>query len=773
MPSLKRLASSPATTTRRTASISSGVRESPSDSSYMTPPLTPSSSVQSYQDSDQRTDDQSTRIIMLGNINRETSKDVLYASAIDQLADALNASLNKRVDLNTILRVFDTRLLPTHGCIFLIFSDIRLARIAYQRFSKTDTLPPSFSSGNLTCQYMTVDALTEKLGYSLYNEFNDAAFYLSVSLVQHPSWPQPPTEINLQVLKDHLQSFGGLQSFTSTDLENQTGVRTFRVEYYDVNEANTAYSSIHKRVVSGMQFTVYGRPSDASPTTSSASSSSSGATETLYSSGGSSRAFSDYGGGYPFPVQQQEPKLYTPAGQQCEHCPMRGPHHHSYHATYPPTGSNNHLSAGPPIQIASPPPPPVMPHMMVHSPPMIPQTPMPFDYGYHPQLASYHPYPWTTTVDPNGNPRLMGPGGNPPFPTPFWIPTEDGRGMFTGMLPPGAMVEVPNQFVPRFQTPSAGNPAGEMGAYTSPGTHRGSADGLVDALANLSIQSQPVGAAVPYPIPGAIYTPTTPLNGRLHRATGSPSSPNSEISAKNQLKLQKIEDGSDTRTTVMIKNIPNKMSDRDLIAYINKVVPRRIDFLYLRMDFKNGANVGYAFVNFITIPDLLKFARACLGAKWNMFSSAKVLQMSYANYQGKEALVEKFKNSCIMDEIEPWRPKIFYSSGPDEGLPEPFPAPTHIKRKERSSSNRGALFVPGVHNGGQRHGGLHHPNHLHGRGHLNGDQCYARGREGGANMGGERDENHPTAREFREGGGGWLGRRGYRKASRHMGAVHG
>lgn len=64
---------------------------------------------------------------------------------------------------------------------------------------------------------------------------------------------------------------------------------------------------------------------------------------------------------------------------------------------------------------------------------------------------------------------------------------------------------------------------------------------------------------------------------------------NKEISERNQLNLPKIQDGADTRTTVMIKNIPNKMSDKDLIAYINKVVPRRIDFIYLRMDFSNGS----------------------------------------------------------------------------------------------------------------------------------------------------------------------------------------
>ena len=89
-----------------------------------------------------------------------------------------------------------------------------------------------------------------------------------------------------------------------------------------------------------------------------------------------------------------------------------------------------------------------------------------------------------------------------------------------------------------------------------------------------------------------------------------------EVSSKNQLDLAAIENGADTRTTVMVKNIPNKMTDRDLMAFINRVCPRRIDFLYLRMDFQNGCNVGYAFVNFITVQDLLLFAKTQLGVKW-------------------------------------------------------------------------------------------------------------------------------------------------------------
>lgn len=60
----------------------------------------------------------------------------------------------------------------------------------------------------------------------------------------------------------------------------------------------------------------------------------------------------------------------------------------------------------------------------------------------------------------------------------------------------------------------------------------------------------------------------------------------------NQLDITRIAQGLDTRTTVMIKNIPNKMTDKELIEFINNVCPRRIDFLYLRMDFQNGVSTS-------------------------------------------------------------------------------------------------------------------------------------------------------------------------------------
>ncbi|CAE6436073.1 unnamed protein product [Rhizoctonia solani] len=175
---------------------------------------------------------------------------------------------------------------------------------------------------------------------------------------------------------------------------------------------------------------------------------------------------------------------------------------------------------------------------------------------------------------------------------------------------------------------------------------------------------------------------------------------------KNRVDISRIEAGLDTRTTLMLKNIPNKMSTKNLIDFIEVVAPRAIDFLYLRFDFQNECNVGYAFVNFISISDLLKFMKARLGRKWNMYASEKVLGAGYANYQGKEALVEKFKNSSIMDTRPAWRPKIFYSSGEHVGLPEPFPTGNSIRRVRRS-------FAPGQPGGlyTQMHNRQNHDDH--------------------------------------------------------------
>ncbi|KAI5826430.1 hypothetical protein K523DRAFT_394559 [Schizophyllum commune Tattone D] len=346
-----------------------------------------------------------------------------------------------------------------------------------------------------------------------------------------------------------------------------------------------------------------------------------------------------------------------------------------------------------PVYRESPPPP--RSHQQQQHPPFYPGVPMSPQIP-HPSMF-YQPHP-----TPYPPPGMHCPPGSPPMQfeqaSAFMLPPpglQYGQPMpyYGGYAPPGvagpAPPPEPAQYwevtppAPMMPPPPHGFVPDDLWYMPPPPPH---AEQL----------------AYPYPDdpssgdgPGDDMRRPSPPRGLRRRQGPNARSRDPGVTAEhNMLNLDRIEQGLDTRTTVMIKNIPNKMTDSDLQHFIAKVCPRRIDFMYLRVDFSNGCNVGYACVNFIDVKDLVHFARSCLGKKWNLYNSEKVLHMCYANYQGKEALVEKFKNSGIMEVKENWRPRIFHSFGPNQGLPEEFPKPTHLRRKERSSLNR-TLYTPG------------------------------------------------------------------------------
>ncbi|KAF9920565.1 hypothetical protein FBU30_009572, partial [Linnemannia zychae] len=157
---------------------------------------------------------------------------------------------------------------------------------------------------------------------------------------------------------------------------------------------------------------------------------------------------------------------------------------------------------------------------------------------------------------------------------------------------------------------------------------------------------------------------------------------------------------NDKRTTFMIRNIPNKYTQPMLLECINETHFGKFDFLYLRMDFKNKCNVGYAFINFINTEVIASFIQQHVGKKWGRFNSDKICSLSYATIQGRRALIEKFRNSSVMDEEPSYRPKIFYISGPNIGQEEPFPGPTISKdgfRGHHGVSRRRISTAPQLH----------------------------------------------------------------------------
>ncbi|CAI7583376.1 unnamed protein product [Penicillium pancosmium] len=145
------------------------------------------------------------------------------------------------------------------------------------------------------------------------------------------------------------------------------------------------------------------------------------------------------------------------------------------------------------------------------------------------------------------------------------------------------------------------------------------------------------------------------------------------------------------------------------------------DFMYLRMgvpDFDQNQSVGYAFVNFSVPLDIMAFMEARENMCWPGFEThvEKVAEMSYATVQGREALVEKFRNSPVMLNHPDNRPKLFHTAGPHTGRLASFPPVNNffilakgVDRSRRSGLYRGPPPGPGGPRGPHSMGPSGHP----------------------------------------------------------------
>ncbi|KAJ7446152.1 hypothetical protein B0H11DRAFT_387125 [Mycena galericulata] len=766
----------------------------------------------------------STRFLLIRNVSRKVPSDMFQFAILRSLAasnlttphpttgvvtsgpptstGSLASTSNPHLPIIDTIKGVLLRYHESHGIAILAFYDIRQAKSAQVLLSTPTTGALADCVGEecvfggqrgwLDCAFVTSKDLAEMVGKSSFLTETQGWFLFAVELnaiqLDAGESENSKREIDIATLINVLKAYGGVRSFSLGQESQQTPSRKiFRVEFYDVREANAASSALDGQVFFGMRVSILGRDLqslEGRPASSKTAESENcipfpshtekASTQPLVrfeapgqqarirerflfiDTAGKARPRSVSAGHESFegslvrPVppssNDSPPYFYTspPTSPSSGIPPPRTPDSHSRRAS-------NHLffdAVGRPYNTGSdhPHPAPTRPRSVsfnsvagqgqghdqqedlvatplkaVHdhnpSPPLeycyppldrfpLPSPPQPYYNGCPtPPLPTTFSYAY-----PPHHTQLVAPGfaGCPPSPLGYAYEYDQQTHSHTVMNMNMAnwafeqAMMVPTNLYPGLPYPSLNithgseywqgpqTPSPQHTAYFHYPPHPPDSPPLPKSQSSTHSFSHSVHIPAP-------PSPTSPS-----RAVIPAPGPQTSVSTaeRNQLNLARIEDGQDTRTTVMIKNIPNKMSDKDLMAYIGSVCARKIDFLYLRMDFQNGCNVGYAFVNFINVQDLLRFAKAKLGEKWNMFSSEKVLQMSYANYQGKEALVEKFKNSCIMDEIPAWRPKIFYSNpGPEQGLPEPFPAPTHMRRKERSSYNRGPLYVPGTMSG--------------------------------------------------------------------------
>ena len=111
-------------------------------------------------------------------------------------------------------------------------------------------------------------------------------------------------------------------------------------------------------------------------------------------------------------------------------------------------------------------------------------------------------------------------------------------------------------------------------------------------------------------------------------------------SPKNIINIDNILRNRDKRTTLIIRNIPNKYTIALLLKELNKNYENKFDIVYLPQDYINNSNLGFGFINFVNPLHLVLFYEEFMNKKWNYFNSKKRCSLAYSKYQGKNELIK-------------------------------------------------------------------------------------------------------------------------------------
>ena len=117
---------------------------------------------------------------------------------------------------------------------------------------------------------------------------------------------------------------------------------------------------------------------------------------------------------------------------------------------------------------------------------------------------------------------------------------------------------------------------------------------------------------------------------------------------KNIINLIDVFQCKDLRTTLMIKNIPNKYTISTFLEEINYYFKGTYDIFYLPIDYINKCNLGFAFINFVEPLHIILFYELYRGKKWKKFNSDKMCELLYAKFQGRKELISHFQKGKVL-----------------------------------------------------------------------------------------------------------------------------
>lgn len=168
---------------------------------------------------------------------------------------------------------------------------------------------------------------------------------------------------------------------------------------------------------------------------------------------------------------------------------------------------------------------------------------------------------------------------------------------------------------------------------------------------------------------------TLPQNYR-HRNTGRVSTKESDQQKRKYLlDFHRILLGKDKRTSLMIRNIPNKYNQVMLTQELDEKHQGLYDYVYLPIDPKNKCNCGYAFINVVHPVIILSLYMEFNGKGWKNFNSEKICELTYGRLQGKDQLLKQLEGSGVMQQSDSAKkPLILDTVQPSEELLEKIKA---------------------------------------------------------------------------------------------------
>jgi len=106
------------------------------------------------------------------------------------------------------------------------------------------------------------------------------------------------------------------------------------------------------------------------------------------------------------------------------------------------------------------------------------------------------------------------------------------------------------------------------------------------------------------------------------------------------ISIEKIENGEDKRTSVIIKNIPNTLNKENIKQILEGV--GNINYLYLPFDKVMNRNLGFAFINVVNYKNIINLYKRLKEYKFENNEFKNNIEINYSKVQGKNNLSNMF-----------------------------------------------------------------------------------------------------------------------------------